>query len=675
MKNSKFLKLISLALTVALLVAVAVPTLTTSAEDTTPAYVKELSYTFEDGEKHTTASHVVTSDNEGVNGSKCIDITDNKNNQKVFFNDFLMKTGVTYFVSFNYKCYQPGTDNRAWFRPIQDDGAKCGTDASYSQTSYDSSTQWRSFSQQLTPNKDTKFGIITQDGFYVDNFYVVEMSTENTATKQTYTFDSHDFSYLTTNGKSITVLEKNQKISAALTVDTSSADVNAAPGQIQPILDYPLTAGKYYKLSYDIKGKGDIAISMTSGGWNKEQYKTEIIGKSQTSLIIDIEDWKHHESVFKAQHNSTHLFIRGSSGGAGAKIYLDNVVIEEYTPTESFTFDFENNEMGYNNYSIAVDPLDETGENHVLKCNNSNTTKNDYTTFYLTTMRLQKNRMYEISFKYYGGTWFRRDVRTSTGSVSRNEGVIPSTTQWKTITQYVTISENEDMGMIAIHCESTTYFDDFVIRDVTNTSTDSDKLDFSSETGTLINHTQNTTVTKEQDGQRETIVTKLNFNQKCNTDNGMVSLPFLLESGKTYVVNMTYKSDIWVAMQWAEKANAYDNRVLALNSNPLSETSNWTTVTRYVVGTNFDTIYFYSQAGGGNLYIADVTITEATEAGGLNGDAVIDATDYTLMRNRIFSAKRDDAIMFEKYADQNSDGTIDILDMVRLSLKSANNYR
>ena len=50
MKNSKFLKLISLALTVALLVAVAVPTLTTSAEDTTPEYVTDITFDFEDGE-------------------------------------------------------------------------------------------------------------------------------------------------------------------------------------------------------------------------------------------------------------------------------------------------------------------------------------------------------------------------------------------------------------------------------------------------------------------------------------------------------------------------------------------------------------------------------------------------------------------------------------------------
>ncbi|MEE1278358.1 MAG: dockerin type I domain-containing protein, partial [Acutalibacteraceae bacterium] len=102
-------------------------------------------------------------------------------------------------------------------------------------------------------------------------------------------------------------------------------------------------------------------------------------------------------------------------------------------------------------------------------------------------------------------------------------------------------------------------------------------------------------------------------------------------------------------------------------------TNVWTTVTRYVqgvtddLGTGSDTIHFFSEAGGGNLYIADVTITEVTADGGLNGDAVIDTTDYALMRSRFFSAKRDDSTMFEKYADQNSDGTVDVLDMVLLS--------
>ena len=669
MKNSKFLKLISLALTVALLVAVAVPTLVTSAEDTTPAYVKELAITFEDGEKHTTASHVVTSDNEGVNGSKCIDITgDNKNNKKVFFNDSLMKAGVTYFVSFNYKCYQPGTnDNWAWFRPIQDDGATCGTDASYSQTSYDSSTQWRTFSQKVTPNKDTKFGIITQDGFYVDNFYVVEMSTENTATKQTYTFDTHSMPVKSSVSASVVVTEKGGSLTGALELNGANANNTRNP-EIYMDLDFDLTIDKWYKISYDYKGKGELRIVPNNGSWGGQMYSIEAFDNYNNGNSINTNgEWHHNEAVFKAKYASSHILFLMLKNNE--KLYIDNFVVEEYTPVESFTMDFENNDYGYNNYSMAADPLDETGKNRVLKCGNSDTVSGDYKTFYLPTMRLQKDRVYEISFKYYGGTSFRRDIRTSTGAESRNAWITPSTTEWKTATYCITIRENEDMGMIAIHCESTTYFDDFVIRDVTNTSTDSDKLDFSSETGMLLNHTENTTVTKVQDEQRETIVTKLTFNQSCNTDNGVVSLPFLLGSGKTYIVNMTYKSDVWVAMQWAEKVDSYEDRVLALNSNPLSPTSKWTTVTRYVTGkgTEFDTIHFYSALGGGNLYIADVTITEVTADGGLNGDDAIDAKDYKLMRNRIFSAKRDDAAMFEKYADQNGDSTVDVLDMVLLS--------
>lgn len=676
MKNSKFLKLISLALTVALLIAVAVPTLTTSAEDTTtPAYVKELSYTFEDGERHTNNGAVT--DGKGVNDSKCLDITAGSN-RNIFFDNTYMKAGVTYFVSFTYMSHTPGPDNYPWFNQVYDtNNAQYGVSVGYNQTG--PATSWRTYSKQITPDRDSKFGIVTQDGYYIDNFYIVEQSTENTATKQTYTFDSHDFSYLTTNGKSITVLEKNQKISAALTVDTSSADVNAAPGQIQPILDYPLTAGKYYKLSYDIKGKGDIAISMTSGAWGKEQYKTETYGQTYTSLIIDTEAWKHHESVFQAQYNSTHLFIRGSNGGTGAKIYLDNFVIEEYDYPTTMTFDFENEILNFENMVIADDPIDTQSGNKAMKY-----TATAYNNGYgLNGMRIRAGHTYSVTYRHTGGSDFRFDMRDASGNFVKKTNsndadsayyawTVSSKTGWKTTTQVFTATEKVDNGMFAFLCQSANYIDDITITDVTSFDVNSDVLDFGSESGTLMNHTENTTVTKVQDEEKGT-VTKLTFNEKCQTNDGKVSIPFVLEKGKTYIFKITYKSDAWVALQWAEKVRAYDERVQALNSNPLTKTNAWTTVTRYVqgvtddLGTGSDTIHFFSEAGGGNLYIANVTITEVTAEGGPNGDGVIDTTDYTLMRERFFSAKRDDTRQFEKYADQNGDKTVDVLDMVLLS--------
>ncbi|MEE1278803.1 MAG: hypothetical protein UHE86_07070, partial [Acutalibacteraceae bacterium] len=406
MKNSKFLKLISLALTVALLIAVAVPTLVTSAEDTTePEYVTDITFDFEDGERHTDYGTVIDTPAEGIpaGDGKWLNIG-KTSNHNTFFNDTYMKAGESYLVVFDYFVYD-SNDADIWFKPVYDSGNKqFAMQVSMAKTS--KMTEWKTYSRIFTAERDSRFGIVTNDGLYIDNFRIynvkntdyaeqvyvaddgvdnlknevkiypesdkvdvkhvydesvsanvttfnltkttdgygafvpfhfeagktykikfkyfadgvngtadegsrcwfrilgaspgtgeiklatpntrkptwisfdkeytptqsfnglyfdanrsdiaagghiamkvydfsiIELSTENTATKQTYTFDSHDFSYSETTGNSLTVVENNQKCSSALTVDTSSADVNAAPGQIQPILDYPLTAGK-----------------------------------------------------------------------------------------------------------------------------------------------------------------------------------------------------------------------------------------------------------------------------------------------------------------------------------------------------------------------------------------------------------------------------------------------
>ncbi|MBQ5798499.1 MAG: hypothetical protein IIW16_01625, partial [Clostridia bacterium] len=208
-----------------------------------------------------------------------------------------------------------------------------------------------------------------------------------------------------------------------------------------------------------------------------------------------------------------------------------------------------------------------------------------------------------------------------------------------------------------------------------NFDPEDESLDYASDSGSFISDASYATVTKEVDDRDETKkVTKITFNQGSVYGNSKMIIPFALQKDKTYKIEITYKSNAFVAISWDDKA---------LGDAGLQETNGWVTTTRYAKGTTGDMPYFAAPNTKTNgkpvdyteFYIANITITEATEAGGLNGDGVIDTTDYTLMRNRFFSAKRDDSMMFEKYADQNSDGTVDILDMVRLSLKSANNYQ
>ncbi|MBQ2274502.1 MAG: hypothetical protein II334_03430, partial [Clostridia bacterium] len=241
------------------------------------------------------------------------------------------------------------------------------------------------------------------------------------------------------------------------------------------------------------------------------------------------------------------------------------------------------------------------------------------------------------------------------------------TDPWNTAKFTFTVTEELQNGMIAFLCQRTTYFDNITIIDITDTiNTDEPNFDFNNGGEVLFIETSDrTTVTTEQDDEKGAVA-KIAFNAGTSTQDGEISLPFALGEGKSYVVKITYKSNAWVACDWADKPIRGDSG--------LDPTTKWVTETRYISGTNGDLLNFYSNPGT-EIYIAKIEITEADEAGGLNGDGVIDTTDYTLMRNRFFAAKRDDSTMFEKYADQNGDGTVDILDMVRLSLKSANNYQ
>ncbi len=417
-----------------------------------------------------------------------------------------------------------------------------------------------------------------------------------------------------------------------------------------------LTAGKYYKMSYDVKGKGNIAITMTSGGWGESQYKTEMFGTEATGLVIDTANWKHRSTVFSAKYNSTHMYIRVT---AGTEVYFDNITIEEYTPFEQEMATFDDGYESANGYSVVDDPVAENVGNKVLKNNNSS-----FQYFVLNSARFVPGRTYEVSFKYYGTAWFRPDITSTTfntvSPVTSYQGISPTTT-WKTARYIITATDAMNMSTFAVMCNGTVYFDNFTITDISNFDADDESLDYSSDSGAFITTNSVTTVTKEVDDRDETKkVTKITFSNSSHYDNSKISVPFALQKDKTYKIQITYKSNGFVAISWDDKS---------LGDAGLGTANNWTTTTRYAKGTTGDMPYFAvpKTDTGTELYIADITITEATAEGGLNGDGVIDTTDYELMRSRFFAAKRDDTRMFEKYADQNSDGTVDVLDMVLLS--------
>ncbi len=179
MKNSKFLKLISLALTVALLVAVAVPTLTSSAEDTTPEYVTDLTVDFED-EADSAFGTIATDE---TTGNKYWQIPIGSTGIRKFKN-VLLKAGHTYWFSFDYYItVNTSSDSVAWFKPCYADGTQYGS--TYASTA----GEWKNFTGYFTPTTDTTFSIVTDDGVGIDDFRIIDFSNSVSGKTAVYSAD------------------------------------------------------------------------------------------------------------------------------------------------------------------------------------------------------------------------------------------------------------------------------------------------------------------------------------------------------------------------------------------------------------------------------------------------------------------------------------------------------
>lgn len=585
---------------------------------------------------------------------------------------FAFKAGKTYNISMKYRSKgETGTDaNPNWFRATigDNDAVHPYTNAETVGKTFSMNTNgvWTELSfdyKSITTHNGLHFDANRNDGMKINikiaYLIITEKEITNTTAKQVYNFESNKFSaYAKNTNGSIATVERDGYLSRALKFNTtaSGADVNAK-------LDVNLTTGKLYKVSYDYKGYATFRVLPNAGVWGSSMYSCEPTGNADIS--IGSENWKHYETVFLAQYDSPYVYFREYNTTDNASFYIDNFVIEEFTEyANSATFDFELDgiDYGYNNYNLAVDE-----NNTVLKFDGKDTNGR---CFYFPTMRMQAGHTYYVSFDYCGEKAFARDIATSGSGVSTSgTWITPSATEWKkSITTY-TVTEEDDNGMFIIFCNSpnVNYFDNFFIADITDfyspVENEEYSFDFEDESEVLIetNYNAVTDLAFEENIDYGRVA-KLTFASGSSGVVGKTYIPYTMKAGTTYKVSITYNADAWVGISWADKDNAGNQ-----GSNGINYMNKWATETRYVTGAD-DMPYFFvvSPKSETNITIANITVTPAGGLEDVNGDGELNASDITLMRNRVLGA-RDDSKMFEKYADNNEDGNIDICDLVKLN--------
>lgn len=678
--QNKTFKLLSLVLTLAMIFAVAtIPTLTASAGEV--VYVTNKIVDFEEG-KLPSAWSSGTSSAWSVKeapaelaqyGTYSIFHKYTSSNATLSLNDFDLKAERTYRITIRY-CYMPtpvGDDGNPlasshWmgigYYQANDDGTETWK-TNFATIDDQSVSTWKTKTIDWTPSVNVSRIVInaSKTDVYFDEICIVDVTDKvtNTQQKQVYNFESNKFS---------TTLPAKASIVATKGVDGGTGALefysqSAAAVDYNAKLDVALTQGKYYKLSFKFKGAAGLRILPNSGGWGSSysMYGAETIGTDTDHYLVS-EDWKTHEIIFSAKYDSTHFWLRPNLS-SNVSFYLDDIVVEEYEPGYSSTIDFDNMYFNYFGYTIEKDTYN--AENNVLKFSGTS-----YNPFYIPNFRLTAGKTYYLTFDYKATTTteknltgsFAIDARTIANvsdayRLSRDFVTPINIGEWETAK--CTITPTSD-AILSLYCQSEVYFDNFTICEVTDKlyNTESLNYDFTTEEQHLLGSSAYINVDSVVDETLGRNVLKINYSNhdKNVSKNDTIRVPFVLESGKTYIIKLKYRSDVWSSFGWKDSTS--------ISAYPLSVKNTWTEETRYVTGTD-DMPYFFMN-GEGNIYVSELSITPAGELNDVNGDGELNARDITLMRNRVLWA-RDDSKMFEKYADNNSDGWVDIRDLVTLN--------
>lgn len=291
---------------------------------------------------------------------------------------------------------------------------------------------------------------------YIDNITIQLIQNNNTTSKQTYDFDNTSFA---AQNPSI-ILNEDKEGNDTYVMDLSADSVKREKNSA---LEYNLTAGNVYKLSYDYKGTGSVRIIPNTGGWGKEMYSAEQeIDNYNKDLALSSPDvWSTHSTVFTAEYSSTHLFFVNFA--KNSTIYFDNIVIEDVTAdydTKNYINDFETEDK---QWLVETAPTlteinyeDDADYGKVTKITYSGTNGGNFGWVKIPIFRLMPGESYRVKITYKADGWLCSQFNGATQSggdyAFGNPNIDdPAVTEWTNEFFTITVGEKPTAYAIGTH--------------------------------------------------------------------------------------------------------------------------------------------------------------------------------------------------------------------------------
>lgn len=562
---------------------------------------------------------------------------------------YLLKEGTTYSLSLTYK-------SDAWSCLSYNAGAYDSKMAFSARDTYGTVTR------TFTPSADRCLYIGAPKAavnMFISKVVLKEVvENTNTADRQVYDFDFTSPSAGATSYSTALMKDANGQMSHVMSI-------NADDTKFQ--LDYALSQNKIYHIAFDYQGTANVRVLPFINGWNDIFSGNVAYSKNSDIPLASADgDWSHYSSYFLAESNATKIWVYAVN--REGNFYVDNFVIE--TVQEDQAVDFaENFELGTafeggvtrenSSYSVVEAPvLDDAHGKYSLK----HAKDNKIVEYYFMEPVLLKDHIYYAYFDCVAdmGVSPAHDYyfTLTLGSQKTSLGGDNAGASWKK--RGFTFKVSEEKAYLCLTAYDEIYFDNFRIIDITDMIEKSDDYNenFSDISEATLLQTSGSTVTYTEDVELNQKVATINFEGTSNAKFGWVEVPYYMENGVNYRIQITYQSDVWIAPR-------YNGRVQV--GSALDASSNWMTREWYVTAnSNTDTISFGTNASSGTFKIQSIQISRINMVvGDIDSNEILESADLILLKKYLLGIS-DSQIHYVSACDVNQDGSVDIRDLIHL---------
>ena len=565
---------------------------------------------------------------------------------------YLLKAGTTYSLSLTYK-------SDVW-SCLSYNGKYDGSKPFAAKNKYDTVTR------TFTPSADRCLYIGTTNPNPAVNMFISKVvlnevvENTNTADRQVYDFDFTSPSAGGTNYSTALMKDANGQMSHVMSINTKDTKFQ---------LDYALSQNKIYHIAFDYQGKANVRVLPFINGWNDIFSGNVAYSKNKDIPLASADgDWSHYSSYFLAESNATKIWVYAVN--LVGNFYVDNFVIE--TVQEDQAVDFtENFELGTafeggatvenSSYSVVEAPgLDDEHGNYSLK----HAKDNKIVEYYFMKPVLLKDHTYYAYFDCVADTNvsaaqnYYFNLTLTLGSQKTSLGGDNAGASWKK--RGFTFKVSEEKAYLCLTAYDEIYFDNFRIIDITDMIEKSDDYyeDFSNSSEATLLQTSGSTVTYTEDVELNQKVATINFEGTSNAKFGWVEVPYYMENGVNYRIQINYQSDVWIAPHY--------NGSVQVGSG-LKASSNWMTREWYVTAnSNTDTISFGTNASSGTFKIQSIKISRIKMVvGDIDSNEILESADLILLMKYLLGIS-DPQIHYVSACDVKQDGSVDIRDLIRL---------